>query len=128
MATARNTSFMIPEALMNQVEFRAKANQRSRNAEFSYLLRLALADSPNADIDITVSDENRRVKVARIDYQDEKAIRLRCEVFQRSFSTEMVRLVAYGLKLKTEHELEIIRRMMLQQGKLAPEPLPPAQP
>lgn len=113
---------------MSQVAFRAKANGRSRNAEFAYLLRLALADKPHSDVSIEVSTEKRIIRVARIDYATEQVIRARCEVFQRLFGTEIVRLVAYGLKLKQEHELAIIQRMLSTQGKLTPDPQPPAQP
>lgn len=119
MANSRNISFTIPKLLIDQIEFRSKIHGRSRNAEFRYLLSLALSASPEADVNIQISDMDPVNRVARIDFKTERKILHRCDVFERPLGPEIVRLVAYGIQIKVDHELALIAAVMKRQGQVA---------
>ena len=120
MADQRNISIQIPRYLLDQIQRRSEVYGRSRNAEFRYLLNMALELSPDEDIEIKLREKEDPVDtVARVDYATERALLDRCQLYQRPMRWELVRLVAYAIQVRTDRDLKLVEEMMSLQGRAA---------
>lgn len=117
MSNRRNISFLIPRYLLDQISNRAIVNGRSRNAEIRYLLLLGLQYAGNNDTSVKLPSDDWGRCIGRIDAEIEDAVAERSRLYQRSLGREIVRLLAYAIKVSTDRDLEVIAEMMLRQGQ-----------
>lgn len=120
MITGRNISFDCPKFLIEQIGQRAAVNDRSRNAEFRYLIDSALTLVGESDIEITLPSTKEmewKQIVARLEFDQFEVLQWRADRFKRSIGREIVRLSTYTIQETTRRDLALIEAMMSRQGR-----------
>jgi metal-responsive CopG/Arc/MetJ family transcriptional regulator len=112
MTSKRNMSVEIPEELLRQVLNRAAITSRSRNEEVRYLLDLALDDLGLREANVRDVGGEKRRTVFYLANSQTTLIKERARVLHHKVGPEVVRLIAYAIKLVTERDLAIIERMV----------------
>jgi metal-responsive CopG/Arc/MetJ family transcriptional regulator len=112
MTSKRNMSVEIPEELLRQVLNRAAITSRSRNEEVRYLLDLALDDLGLREANVRDVGGEKRRTVFYLANSQTALIKERARVLHHKVGPEVVRLIAYAIKLVTERDLAIIERMV----------------
>lgn len=128
----RNISVEIPKCLLEQISSRAAIHGRSRNGEYRYLVRLGLEHAGDDDPIINLPVDGEVMKTtARMTEELEAALLNRVQQFQRGLGPELVRMMAYAIRVRTEADLKIIADVIARRDREAgalPPPEPPALP
>lgn len=119
MASKRNISIEVPKLLLDQIQKRAILNSRTRNGEVRYLLRMGLDEAGEDEIQIKLPVDNKQKATARIDLQMEAELLSRCRAHERSLGSEIVRMLAYAIQVRTDREIAAIAEMMSHRGQAA---------
>ena len=119
MSGSRNISIQIPRCLLEQISKRAVIKNRSRNAEFRYLLDYALGEAGEDDVTIVLGEQDWVKNTTRVSCDTLQVIARRGEEFHRGLSREMVHLVAWGIQLSADRDLELIAAMIQRRDREA---------
>ena len=112
MAVKRMISIKMPEYLVDQIEARARINCRSRDAEMRYLLDVGFEAAQDGDFQLSLEFNPCRRMVVRVTDDVLVALEQRSTRLRRSVAVEVVRLVAYAIKVGVERDLALLQEMV----------------
>lgn len=123
MATQRSISLDIPKCLLDQIEQRARINQRSRNAEIRWLVDLALryCRCDEVVVELPTRRDGKWVQtISRLHLEAFAEVNSRACGFHRGVGMEIVRLVTYAIEETARRDLAVITDMVKRSGSPGP--------